>query len=68
MEKKAVFASVSTQFADASGHQRDTMKPFHASFGYDAFFIGWHKFCKVIDNDLVHDQKVFVLVLENIWY
>jgi hypothetical protein len=44
------------------------MKPFHASFGYDAFFIGWHKFCKVIDNDLVHDQKVFVLVLENIWY
>ncbi len=32
------------------------------------YFIGRHKFCKVIDNDLVHDHKVFVLVLENVWY
>jgi hypothetical protein len=36
MEKKAFFASVSTQFADALEHQRGTMKPFYASFGYDA--------------------------------
>jgi hypothetical protein len=36
MEKKAVFASVSTQFAGALEHQRGAMKPFHASFGYDA--------------------------------
>jgi hypothetical protein len=36
MEKKAVFASVFTQFADALEHQRGIMKPFHASFGYDA--------------------------------
>jgi hypothetical protein len=36
MEGKEFFSSVFTRFADALEHQRGTMKPFHASFGYDA--------------------------------